>query len=284
MITIGCDPEVFLKDKATGKFVSGHNLIPGTKYEPHPVPRGAVLVDGTALEFNIQPAKTLGEFVNNTSTVLANLEHMVRSQAPLLELAIVATAKYTDSDWKTIPKLAKELGCEPDFDAWTGAMNPRPDHRQPMRTAAGHIHLGWTEEAEMYDTAHYFDCLQTVKQLDAVLYVPSLLWDNDNERRTMYGKIGAFRPKPYGVEYRSLSNQWLTDTQLVSWVYLASKRAVELLDDDRLIFEHGDYAPTLQVVRSGHEVSREEAMAYTGRLVGAFGLPHLPEKYTKRAK
>ena len=63
MITIGCDPEFFVKEN--NKFVNAHGLIEGTKDFPQLVNKGAVQVDGMALEFNINPAKNSKEFVSN---------------------------------------------------------------------------------------------------------------------------------------------------------------------------------------------------------------------------
>ena len=45
--------------------------------------------------------------------------------------------------------------------------------------------------------------------MDFFLGLPSVLYDADTERRKLYGKAGAMRYKPYGVEYRTLSNAWL---------------------------------------------------------------------------
>ncbi len=49
--TIGADPEIFLRRR--GKAFSAHGVIPGTKKEPHNVEKGAVQVDGMAVEFNV---------------------------------------------------------------------------------------------------------------------------------------------------------------------------------------------------------------------------------------
>jgi hypothetical protein len=43
--------------------------------------------------------------------------------------------------------------------------------------------------------------------------------DKGDLRKQLYGKAGAFRPKPYGAEYRVLSNFWVFDTKLTGWVY-----------------------------------------------------------------
>ena len=74
-LRIGSDPEFFLK---TGEeFISAHAMVPGNKVNPFPVPNGAVQVDGMALEFNIDPAVSSGEFVHNINTVLESLRGMV---------------------------------------------------------------------------------------------------------------------------------------------------------------------------------------------------------------
>lgn len=77
----------------------------------------------------------------------------------------------------------------------------------------------------------------TVKIMDFVAAVPSILMDTDQDRRRLYGKAGAHRPKmvinddPYdGVEYRTLSNFWLASSYTIAWAYRACKRAVEEYD------------------------------------------------------
>lgn len=222
MFKLGCDPEFFVK--RDGKFVAAHNLVPGTKVAPFKVDKGAVQVDGCALEFNIEPATNADEFVNNTRTVLKQLLDMV----PDYEAAFEPVANFDPDYFATVPDEAKELGCEPDYNAYTGTTNPRPEGDRPFRTASGHIHIGWTNDVDPYDPVHFADCCEVVKQLDYSLGLASLLWDTDNTRRSLYGKAGAFRPKSYGVEYRVLSNRWLASDALMKWVF---NRTTESLTD-----------------------------------------------------
>ena len=205
--TIGCDPELFLAD-ANGKLVCADGLIPGTKAEPYKVPGGAVQVDGMAAEFNIDPVNTFEGFRDNINTVMATLKEMVPTGT---QFVIKPAVVFDDDVWEAAPDHAKELGCMPDFNAWTGAMNPPPrDNSNPtMRTASGHVHIGWTNDVELSDDNHINNCRDLVRQLDFYLGGWSLWHDEDPTRRRLYGKAGACRYKPYGVEYRVLSNFWL---------------------------------------------------------------------------
>ena len=76
-IKVGADPELFTRSKETGLFVSAHNMLSGTKENPTPVRRGALQIDGTALEFNIDPALSCDEFVNNIAEVRAQMAEAV---------------------------------------------------------------------------------------------------------------------------------------------------------------------------------------------------------------
>lgn len=101
-----------------------------------------------------------------------------------------------------------------------------------------------------------------VRQLDCVLYPVSLLWDSDDKRRTLYGKIGAFRPKEYGVEYRPLSNAFLSSKEIQRYVFEVTKRAAE---DFFVGIHYEDDIHCYQMVerlRSGKSIGREELLEY----------------------
>lgn len=219
-VLIGCDPELFVQDKRTGEFLSCHDFIPGNKAMPVEIPFGAIQVDGVAAEFNIQPAGTRKEFLHNIKRVQTILEIIVRNKNPDYQLVASPTVKFKPEYFYNLPDEVRELGCNPDYDAYTGKVNPKPNSDRPMRTGSGHIHVGFTKDVEnCYDEHHVQRCTTLVKELDFVLLTSSREWDQDTERREMYGMPGAFRPKPYGVEYRSLSNKWLDYDWAKSFIY-----------------------------------------------------------------
>jgi len=221
-VLVGADPELFMRNPNNGAFVSAHTIehgarIPGTKWEPYKVPYGAVQIDGTALEFNIDPAKTVEEFVHNLRTVRQTISDMV----PGYNVVAEPVARFDADYFKfQVPSVARELGCNPDYNGWTYETNPKPDPAgEPFRTASGHLHIGWTDDQDIEDKEHFILCCKIARQLDYSLGLPSLLWDADATRRELYGKAGAFRPKSYGMEYRVLSNRWLDSEPLMRWVF-----------------------------------------------------------------
>jgi hypothetical protein len=278
--SIGADPELFVVD-SKGSFRSAHDLVPGMKAQPFRVQAGAIQPDGTSAEFNIDPAQTAAEFSNNIRSVLTDLAKVVAEKAPDCSLRVSPVAMFEAEYFKSLPVEALAFGCTPDYNAWTdGKMTKFPGTTEPFRTGAGHIHVGWSENEDVADPAHVFDCIETVKQLDAVLYPMSLLWDKDRKRRTLYGLMGSFRPKSYGVEYRPLSNAWVADPDLHKWIFLATTRAMQLLDGGCALWKDADLGQAhLGTLRSGKDLLRSELKIHHDILVEEFKFPALPPGY-----
>ena len=234
-ILVGCDPEVFVMKG--GKFLSAHGLIKGDKKNPFKVNNGAVQVDGMALEFNIDPTGSEDQFSFFVQDVLATMTAMV----PGYDVVAAPVAHFDEEYMRQQPEEAKELGCDPDYNAWHPGANVKPDGNRPMRTASGHIHVGWTQDEDIMSGNHIDSCNMVVRQLDFYLGLPSLVYDNDTLRREMYGKAGCCRYKSYGVEYRTLSNAWLKSEKLMRWVYRATVAGVEsVMRGDDLAAKYGD--------------------------------------------
>lgn len=235
----GCDPELFVFDDKD-RPVTAEGLIPGTKEEPYKVEFGAVQVDGMAAEFNTDPATNFKDFNRNITAVMGQLEAMLPKG---YSLKAIPSVVFDPEVFDAAPDKAKELGCMPDFDAWSGELNPPPhDPENPyLRTASGHIHIGWTEDAEMSDLQHIINCQDLVKQLDWYLGGWSLSQDADPVRRRLYGKAGACRYKPYGVEYRVLSNFWITDSDKRLEVWNRLQAAIDAMRMSYIPDRAGDF-------------------------------------------
>ena len=81
-----------------------------------------------ALEFNIDPANTEDEFVLSIDTVMGQLAAMV----PEYRIVITPVAEFGYEYIKSQPEEAKELGCDPDYNAYTGKENPRANADLPF--------------------------------------------------------------------------------------------------------------------------------------------------------
>ena len=235
-VLIGADPEVFLRSTTSGKIVAAIGKLGGTKQKPSKCEHGAVQEDNVLAEYNIHPAKTADEWVFYHQTMLREI--MRRTNC---EVVIKASHSFDIGYLQSLGKQAVELGCEPDFCIYEEEPNSKPNPFQALRTAGGHIHIS-TEQ----------DITQVVKACDALLGVPSVLLDDDTQRRTMYGKAGCYRKKPYGVEYRSLSNFWLRDEHVMRWAFSSAVEASHLdvrgIDGARAIIDDNDVQGARQFV------------------------------------
>lgn len=278
-ITIGTDPELFVRDKTTKAFVSAHRYFPGTKHEPFAVRSGAVQVDGVAAEFNIEPASTSVDFQTRIHDVIGVMNTILKNQNEDFELIAAPTAIFDKAYFNTLPEVCRELGCSPDFDAWTGEPNQKPKTDEPFRTGAGHIHIGWLpdSDADITDDGYLGLCRDIVKNMDASLFIMSHAWDDDRKRRTLYGAKGAFRPKVYGLEYRVLSNAYLRDFSVQDWVFQASKRCAELmLSENTHIYKTQEAKKYLEMTKGSVSLTPQELRAYNSFLT-SFGFEPLSD-------
>lgn len=220
---IGADPEVFIRKN--GAPISAHGLIPGTKKAPHKTDHGAIQVDGMAGEFNIDPVSSndFDAFNLNIVKTLADLKAAVGTG---VHLSIQPVQEFDPDYMNQQPEEAKELGCDPDFNAYTLAQNPRPAGDRFFRTGAGHIHVGWGADIPVENEDHVEICAGFIKMLDATVGMFMTYIDRDPRRRELYGCAGAFRPKPYGVEYRTPSNVWIRNRGRRNMMHMLINKAI----------------------------------------------------------
>lgn len=223
MITIGCDPELFLRD-TNGKLISAVERIGGTKEYPRPldIPGCAVQEDNVAAEFNIPPSSTFDAFRSHIKYVLEYLDGTANTMGLQLARHIASASFEKDqlSSWQ-----AQLFGCDPDFNAWTGKMNRKPKASDPnLRSCGGHVHVGTTLEHK-----------PIIRAMDLFLGIPSLDLDNDTQRRELYGKAGCYRSKSYGPEYRTLSNFWIWSDDTLEWCWNGTQQAIKFVESGEKI-------------------------------------------------
>jgi hypothetical protein len=233
-VIFGCDPELFIQDKK-GRFVSAHDAIPGTKAEPFILPDGMMQVDGMAIEFGVRPTSDKQVFISRVNRVRREVD--ARLSVKGYKTVVHPSVTFSKTIFDKSPDVAKELGCNPDYNAYTGKPNPVPKPKTPsFRTAGGHIHIGWTNGVDPLRAEHFEVCRLVIKMMDHYLGIPSVLFDGDTERRSLYGAAGAFRPTHYGCEYRSLSCAWLRHPSLTEFVFDQAKLAMKRLEEGAIPF------------------------------------------------
>lgn len=232
IIKIGADPELFLID-GNGHFFPATHVVPGTKSDPFKLEKGAVQVDGVAVEFNIDAAENEDQFVNHCQVVLSQINEMIGKFDKDLKLKCTPVAVFDEEVWKNVPEISKILGCDPDYNT-DGEVNPNPSdllEGQSLRTAAGHIHVGFLDELVDDPMAgeHFADCLwfaQGYYNANLPSYTPRT--GVEHERLKYYGK-NAFRPKKYGVELRAPSNVWVANEKSMRAIYSETRNHFKTL-------------------------------------------------------
>lgn len=204
--TIGADPEVLLLKK--GKPIAAWDQTTGRKDAPIPMlssDYGLFMAhsDNVAYEINF-PKLTIGNghFYMATNFLMGSLETVAKAQWKAVPFA--------EFDPETLQHpLASTAGCSVDFCAYDA--DPEKERDPPViadwgnkRFFGGHIHIGYPSSFEI--KPHHM-----AKLCDLFLTVPAIAGGADKQgaRREWYGRAGIFRPKPYGLEYRTLSNFWL---------------------------------------------------------------------------
>lgn len=223
-VSIGADIEVFLQNKETKEITSAEGIIKGTKEMPFLFKEGdpffATSLDNVMAEFCIPPASNKQEFYNYIQEAIKYIQNTVADKN--LTVKISPAERIAEKYLQTENALL--FGCEPDMNAWLfGMPNPKPSAITNLRSCGGHIHIG-------YENPNDFLSMEIVRAMDIHIGLPSVIMEPDNERKTLYGKAGAFRWKAYGAEYRTVSNYYISSPQLINWAYENTHQAIDFVN------------------------------------------------------
>lgn len=210
-LLIGMDAEFFLK-QADGQYIAAARVIPGLKTEPHVLEHGVCHPDGLSLEVGAPPSKTPVGMVKNLFKVLDEVHQKFLTPAG-------CTIAYTEEvQVQSVQGAQPEdlvFGCGTEFNA-NNPDNPyrtTTDQKQNNRYSGFHIHLGFTK-GQASNNFTYLDMRRLVLCLDIVFREAKL--HTTMRRAVQYGGYGAFRVKPYGIEYRMMDCTVITNPQKLS--------------------------------------------------------------------
>lgn len=206
--TIGSDPEIFVTDKA-GKLLPAFEFLPSPKDKEKvhsPLYKQTIFWDGFQAEFNTRVGTCLAYHTDAVQDALNGLLLKANTYKKGAKLSIDSTIEVP-MDLITEGKDEHvQFGCMPSLNVY-GMKGLDADGRSiPLRSAGGHIHFGCGKMSEAQAS-------NTVKMLDAILGVACVslfAGYDDPRRRTLYGLAGEYRLPAHGLEYRTLSNMWLS--------------------------------------------------------------------------
>lgn len=210
MLTLGADPEFFIKQG--NDLISIEGLLGGTKENPKVIDDHGdfkIQEDNVAAEYNIPASYTKEQFIKH----ILWPQDYIKALLGAKNITIYPKASASFPEKELYSMQAQTFGCEPDYNAWSGEMNDRPYCEDwTFRSCGGHVHFGTENKDEE-------NIKRIIQNMDKTLGVWSVIVDEDNKRRQLYGKAGSFRYQKHGGEYRVLSNYWIFSPELISEVW-----------------------------------------------------------------
>jgi hypothetical protein len=223
-MSIGTDPEIFLTD-ADGE------LLPAYKFLPDKHGRKPIYWDGFQAEFRVSSSHCLEGLTYNVQNQLVSLLAQLEKYAPGAKLSAKSVVEVPREELLHAEKEHVALGCDPSQNIYGMHSRNIPDSRKlKWRFAGGHLHFG---VAKRLKRTRFFkeEVDGAIGMLDALLGVAmvSMAEEFDNPiRRRYYGQAGEFRLPPHGLEYRTLSNFWLSHPALMHLAFDIGRMAVQL--------------------------------------------------------
>ena len=251
---LGCDPEFFFAN-ADGTIVGSEKIMEtGHIGEKN---GSKCVIDGVQAELNPLPSTCREGLASQISYCFKNLKAHFDAKKINVAVKVDPLVDITRDELNSLSDKSKVFGCAPSVNIYEGGESKiKVDPKKYLkRSAGGHIHLGnaldgwlkppYTEEQHKITYASTINVARHLKRtlseipeitipiLDIVVGNTCVLLDRfegNKERRANYGRVGEYRVKPYGLEYRSLSNFWLRSYPLMSFVMGLSRYAIHLVD------------------------------------------------------
>lgn len=244
-VMMGCDPEFFFTNgrgttRGSEKILPKTGLDCGKNYGSYTLDKGSsIIIDGVQAELNPQPNTCRAYLGNEIHVCFRKLNNALKKRKENVKVAFSPVVKLTKKELGSLSEQSKIFGCAPSTNVYKHAtskitVNPK---KYLKRSAGGHIHLGFNKGS--YNKGGVKLVRKALSNLDIMVPILDIIVGNtcvlidrssvNVERRKVYGKVGEYRTKPYGLEYRTLSNFWLHSYQLMSFVMGMSRMAVMIV-------------------------------------------------------
>lgn len=194
MQNLGYDVETFLRSRAG--YIPAERILSGTKGQGTAIGKGVLA----------HPDNVMAEISSAAPFDSENLYHRIVNDFNILAEHVAPVSVVFNNSLHLSPALlntstlACEIGCEQDFQ-YAELRDPiSVDTLGDHRYAGGHLHFNINDGVPVEFAT---------QMADVMLAVPLIAFgERQAGRRNVYGLPGLNRPKPYGFEYRTLSNYW----------------------------------------------------------------------------
>jgi hypothetical protein len=234
-LTVGSDPELLIKHRVTGEVLSAIDVLQHGKEDKIDLKDGfMVYYDNVLAETNVPYAFNAAGLIKNVRETFARIANYIGKNYEL-----DARASHTFTPEQCAHEDARVFGCNPEYCAYSleAATPPSGEDGNTFRSAGGHIHIGRSDFKKPKGNTDFlldpFSKVDMVKVMDILVGLPIVLMDNDPTspaRKKLYGSAGRHRPTPYGVEYRTPGNFWLSNPDLCALIYDLSTHAAGVLE------------------------------------------------------
>lgn len=244
ILTLGCDPEVFLQDK--GQLLPAFEVLP-KKGVSH------IFWDGFQAEFATKPSFSVVDLEVEVRAGLSDMLSVVRAKRPTADFLAQDLVEINDALFDTLGMEYVQLGCDPSLNVYgLAGQIPSDPYALPYRFAGGHIHFGHPKIRAAADRSAY--CANLIADLDRTVGIWSVgaagPYERTKQRRLYYGLAGEFRIPEHGVEWRTLSNFWLAAPGIFNLTFEIAKRFFNASMLDVLKFWINDFQLTQHIINS----------------------------------
>ena len=249
-LTFGTDPEVsavYYKDDVMyvqpapyfrlelGASAEKANTKHPVHFEKYGV---SIIEDGVAFEFTTQPTRDYEEMFDSIQFGLTELSNLLSTYDH--HLSVQPTVNYEIArflDKADDYKMALMFGCDPDKDAILKnyVCQVIDALRHPYRYFGGHFQIGCVDpRGRRLIQTHY----EPFIKLCAIFIGNSVMASSsktelEGVRAKLYGQPGRYRIQPWGIEYRTPSNSWITNRATMSRMFRGAQVAFKLLQNPK---------------------------------------------------
>ena len=189
------------------QLVHAHQVL-GTKTQPTTDAGFTYHPDSVGIEFATPPCRTASDLSDALHHAVGWLEDLLGYELAYMPGDMVHCSELFDAvavlDRQALATMM-QFGCDPDFIGGAQRDVPAVIKRSDVRELGGHLHVDTT--------------LEPASAADALAHHLLAEYHATAVRGSWYRVPGLYRPKPYGLEYRSLGASWAGQPTLVQEIF-----------------------------------------------------------------